>query len=145
MSRREGLSIGRGLQLDPREIRIRFIHASGPGGQNVNKVASAAQLRFNVDDSKCLPPDIRARLRSIAGNRISREGDLVITARNHRSQARNRIDAIERLRALIQRASRPRTRRIATKPTRAARKKRLEGKQRRGRLKAQRKRPSRDD
>lgn len=145
MSRAPALVITRGFRIDPREIQIRYIHASGPGGQNVNKVATAAQLRFNVENSAALSSRMKQRLREIAGNRISKDGDLVITARRHRSQARNKQDAIERLGALLQRARRKQRVRVPTGPTRAARKKRLENKSRRGRLKAQRKRPGPHD
>lgn len=145
MSPAPALVVARGLRVDPREIQIRFIHASGPGGQNVNKVATAAQLRFNVETSSALSPGIKQRLREIAGNRISKDGELVITARRHRSQARNKEDAIERLRSLLQRASRKRRARVPTSPSRAARRKRLENKSQRGRLKAQRKRPGPND
>lgn len=145
MGRPPALFVTRGLRIDPREIELRFIHASGPGGQNVNKVATAAQLKFNVDSSASLTPEVRTRLREIAGNRISKNGELTITARRHRSQARNREDALKRLRGLLLRASRKRPTRIATTPTRAAKRKRLENKIRRGQLKARRRRPGLGD
>lgn len=139
------LIINRTLSLAPREIQIRFIHASGPGGQNVNKVATAAQLRFTVRDSQSLPNEVKERLYGIAGNKISRDGELVITARRYRSQARNRDDAIKRLLTLLARASRKPVPRVATKPSRAARKRRLDQKTRRGRIKAGRRKPGESD
>lgn len=127
--------------LDSGDVEVCFIHASGPGGQNVNKVASAAQLRYAVRDSRSLPEEIKERLYRIAGNRINRDGELIITARRFRSQARNREDAMKRLLALLARASRAPTPRIPTRPSRAARKRRADNKTRRGQVKARRRRP----
>jgi ribosome-associated protein len=134
------IQVTRGIALDEREIEERFIRASGPGGQNVNKLASAVQLRFDVRRSPALSEPVRARLEILAGRRLTQSGVLVITAQRHRTQDRNRKDALERLVALIQRAAEvPRTRR-ATKPTLASRVRRLDSKRRQATLKATRRR-----
>jgi ribosome-associated protein len=123
------------IALDESEIVEHFIRASGPGGQNVNKVASAVQLRFDVDASPALDAETRRRLRMLAGRRLSREGVIVITAERFRTRERNRADALERLAQLIRRAAeRPKPRR-PTKATAAAKAKRRENKARRGQLK----------
>ncbi len=123
------------ISLDEREIEESFVRASGPGGQNVNKLATAVQLRFDVRASPSLPGDVRARLERLAGSRLTRDGVLVITAQRHRTQARNRQDARERLLDLIRRAAVPPLKRRPTKPTRAARERRIEGKKRRAGIK----------
>ena len=125
------------LALDEREIDESFIRASGPGGQNVNKVASAVQLRFDIGRSS-LPPSVRERLRRLAGSRMSLDGVLVITAQRFRSQERNRQDARDRLVALIRRAATPPPPRRPTSPGPAARERRLAGKAHRARIKRQR-------
>ena len=132
------------ISIDDGQITLDYIGSSGPGGQSVNKVASAAQLRFNVASSPSLPEDVRLRLIRLARRRINRHGELVITARRYRRQDRNREDAIERLVALIRKAAvRPRVRK-KIKPTAAARRKRLESKRQRGETKRRRK-PLRGD
>jgi ribosome-associated protein len=128
-----------------RDVEERFVRGSGPGGQNVNKVATAVELRFDVRASS-LPEDAKERLAALAGSRMTSEGVLVIDSREHRTQAQNREAARERLAALIERASRRPKKRRATKPAAAAREKRLETKKRRGQVKASRgKRPGRDE
>src|SRR3546814_14654156 len=104
------------ISLDPREIEVSFIRASGPGGQNVNKVATAMQLRFDVRQSPSLPDDVRARLEKLAGNRLTLDGVLILTAQQHRSQERNRQDAIDRLAALTRQAAVAPTARRPTRP-----------------------------
>jgi ribosome-associated protein len=122
-----------------------FVRASGPGGQNVNKVASAVQLRFDVRGSKNLPDDVRQRLERLAGGRLTSEGVIVITAARFASQERNRADARARLTELIRRAAvKPKPRRPTRVPT-AARRERLEAKARRSRVKTARGRPGPDD
>jgi ribosome-associated protein len=123
------------ISIDEREIEESFVRASGPGGQNVNKLATAVQLRFNVRRSPSLGGDVRARLEQLAGSRLTRDGVLVIIAQRHRTQARNRDDALDRLIDLIRRASIPPVPRRATKPTRASRKRRIETKKRRSHIK----------
>jgi ribosome-associated protein len=124
------------LALDPREIEESFVRASGPGGQNVNKLATAVQLRFDVRRSPSLPDEVRARLERLAGRRLTQEGVLVLTAQRFRTQERNREDALERLVALVRQATeRPKPRR-ATRPTRASKERRLAEKSRRGAVKA---------
>jgi ribosome-associated protein len=123
------------LSLDENELQFEFVHASGPGGQNVNKVATAVQLRFNVKTSPSLPEEVRRRLIALAGRRISGDGFLIIDARGFRSQAQNREEAVERLVRLIRRAcARPKLRR-PTRPTLASKQRRLESKRRRSEIK----------
>jgi len=125
------------LAIDDAEVEERFVRASGPGGQNVNKVASAVELRFNVAASS-LPADVKARLTTLAGNRMTDEGVLVIDSREHRTQAQNREAARARLLAFLRQAARrPKTRR-PTKPSAASRERRLSGKKRRSGIKASR-------
>ena len=129
------LRINRQIALDEGEITFSYIRAGGPGGQNVNKVASAAQLRFDAMASSSLTDEVRERLLALAGQAATKEGVIVITARRHRSQDMNREDALQRLIGLIERAcQRPKPRR-ATRPSAAARRRRVEGKEKRGSLK----------
>jgi ribosome-associated protein len=124
------------ISIDDSEISEQFVRASGPGGQNVNKLSTAVQLRFDVRHSPSLPHDVRLRLEHLAGRRLTREGVLVIIAQQHRTQERNRQDAQDRLVELIRQASvRPKPRR-PTRPTRASKVRRLEGKKRRSTVKA---------
>lgn len=132
------------IAIDPREVVESFIHASGPGGQNVNKVATAVQLRFDVRRSPSLPEDVRARLIRLAGRRLTREGALVIVAQRHRTQVRNREDALARLVELIRQAAVPPVRRRATRPTKASRARRREAKSHRAVTKRLRGRPADD-
>ncbi len=130
------------ISIDEREIRQQFIRASGPGGQNINKVATAVQIRFDVARSPSLPPEVRERLIRLAGTRVTKQGILVIDARRFRTQERNRQDAIDRLVALIRAAAvKPKVRR-KTRPTLAAKKRRLETKRRRSVSKQLRRRVS---
>lgn len=120
------------IALDEREIREDFVRASGPGGQNVNKVSTAVQLRFDVAHSPSLPDAVRARLIKLAGRRLTQDGILIIEAERYRSQRRNRDDALARLLDLIREASEVDKPRHPTRPTLASRQRRLESKQRRG-------------
>ncbi len=123
------------ISIDEREIGETFVRASGPGGQNVNKLSTAVQLRFDVRHSPSLRPDVRARLERLAGSRLTNDGVVVITAQSHRTQARNRQDALDRLVDLIRRAAVAPVKRRATRPTKASRERRIEGKKRRGGIK----------
>jgi ribosome-associated protein len=123
------------IAIDESEIEERFILSSGAGGQNVNKVASAVQLRFDVRRSPSLPDDIRARLAALAGHRLTKDGVLVIAARQFRDQARNRADARARLFELIRRAAVAPKPRKKTKPSKASKARRIEEKKARGKLK----------
>ena len=123
------------IELDEREIHEDFVRASGPGGQNVNKVSTAVQLRFDVARSPSLPDPVRARLIALAGRRVTQDGVLIIEAERYRSQRRNRDDALERLIELIREACEVDKPRRPTRPTLASKKRRLDSKQRRGETK----------
>src|SRR5258708_6738550 len=124
------------MTIDESEISESFIRSSGPGGQNVNKLATAVQLRFDVRHSPSLSHEVRARLERLAGRRLTRDGVLVIIAQRHRTQERNRADALDRLGELIPVAPGRPTPRRATRPTLGSKVRRLEGKKRRGGVKA---------
>lgn len=133
------IRVGPGITIDDSEIDFEFVRSSGPGGQNVNKVATAVRLAFDVRRSRALPDEVKKRLERLAGKRLGEDGVLAIMARRHRTQEANRRDAVERLIALVRRAcERPRERH-RTKPTAAARRRRLEAKRLRGRRKSDRK------
>ena len=130
------------IAIDERDISEQFIRSSGPGGQNVNKVATAVQLRFDVGASKSLPDEVRKRLIRLAGRRVTVEGVLIVDARRFRTRERNRKDAMKRLTDLIRRAAERPKRRRKTKPTAASKRRRLETKRRRGEVKRMRRRVS---
>ena len=126
------------ISIDESEVEESFVRSSGPGGQNVNKLSTAVQLRFDVRRSPSLPNDVAVRLIRLAGKRMTKDGVLVIIAQNHRTQERNRAEAQDRLVALIQEAAVKPIPRRATKPPRASKQKRLEGKSQRSQVKAAR-------
>lgn len=123
------------IDIDEREIEESFVRASGPGGQNVNKLSTAVQLRFDVRRSPSLAPEVRNRLERLAGSRLTNDGVLVLTAQRHRTQLRNRQDALDRLVELIRQAAVRPVKRRPTKPTKASRERRIEGKKRRAGVK----------
>ena len=126
------------ISIDDNELTEDFIRSSGPGGQNVNKLSTAVQLRFNVRRSPSLPNDVALRLMRLAGSRLTKDGVLVIVAQRHRTQERNRADALERFTELVREAAIPPTPRRATKPPKAAKRKRLEKKKQRSSIKSMR-------
>src|SRR5580693_2362372 len=126
------------IAIDERELEESFVRASGPGGQNVNKLSTAVQLRFDVRRSPSLSGEVRTRLERLAGSRLTRDGVLVIMAQRHRTQARNRQDALDRLIELIRQAAVRPVKRRPTRPTKASRERRIEGKKRRGGIKRMR-------
>lgn len=133
------LAVTDGVEIDENELEESFVRASGPGGQNVNKVSSAVQLRFNVASSPSLAPDIRDRLTKLAGRRMTKDGELILTANRFRAQERNREDARARLFELIARAAEPPPPpRRKTRPTRASKERRLSDKRVRGQRKRER-------
>ncbi|MBW1712439.1 MAG: aminoacyl-tRNA hydrolase [Deltaproteobacteria bacterium] len=129
------LQITPGIAIDDKEIEEHFVRASGPGGQNVNKVATAVQLRFDVANSPSLPDEVRQRLIRLAGKRITEDGVLIIDARRFRTQAQNRQDALDRLAELIAKAAQKPKPRRRTRPTQASTERRLKAKQRRAKTK----------
>lgn len=138
----EPVRITRSLSIDPSEIEESFVRASGPGGQNVNKVASAVQLRFNLAANTSLPEPVKRRVAGLAGSRLTKDGVIVITANSHRDQPLNRADALERLVALLRAGVFVPKPRIATRPTLASKKRRLDKKTNRSAVKRMRSRPS---
>ena len=132
------IRITRNITLDESELQEEFVRASGPGGQNVNKVATAVQLRFDVARSPSLPDDVRDRLVRLAGRRLTENGVLIIDARRFRTQERNRQDAMNRLIELLRQAAKKPIPRRRTKPTLASKRRRLAAKRRRGEIKRRR-------
>ena len=124
------------IAIDPSEIHESFVRAGGPGGQHVNTTSTAVQLRFDVRRSPSLPDDVRRRLERLAGSRLTRDGVLVLQAQGHRSQKRNREEALARLVALVRAAARPPVPRKKTRPTRASKQRRLDHQKKHGALKA---------
>jgi ribosome-associated protein len=139
------LKVTRNIGIPDEELQEQFVRASGPGGQNVNKVATAVQLRWDAAHSAAIDENIRRRLRELAGSRMTDNGLLIIDARRHRSRERNRADARDRLVRLLRRAARPKRRRRKTRPTKASQRRRIEKKKRRGEKKRLRRPVKRDD
>ena len=133
------------IRIDEKEIHFDFIRASGPGGQNVNKVASAVQLRFDVKSTSSIPEDVRQRLIDLSGKRMTSDGILILKAQRFRTQERNRKNALDRFIQLVQKASVSPKHRRATKPTFASRERRIESKKKRSGIKKDRQKVRRSD
>lgn len=136
--------ITRSISIDPSEIEETFVRGSGPGGQNVNKVASAVQMRFDLVNSPSLSEPVKRRVAALAGSRLTKDGVIVIISNSHRDQPLNRAEALARLVALIREGAYPPKPRIATRPTLASKRRRLEGKSKRSEVKQMRGRPRQD-
>jgi ribosome-associated protein len=140
-----GLVIAPGVEIPDSDLSVAFTRSAGPGGQNVNKVASAVQLRFALASNATLRPDVKSRLRALAGHRVTDDGELLIISRESRSQDQNRKNAEQRLIELVRRALVPPKKRYATKPTRASKERRLDAKAKSQRTKRLRGRVRSDD